>query len=102
MEYIEFRRQLGKAGLTNLEFADMVKINSNSLTNYKKSGEVPSHWAIVALLMGHMSDNKLDFKEVIKSIEIKPNKTRGTATKGRFGGSRQNDLVLINQGSANE
>lgn len=94
MEYKEFRRQLGKAGLTNIEFADLVKIKSNSLTNYKKNGEVPSHWGIVALLMGHMSDHKLDFKEVFKGIEIKPNKTRGAATKGRFGGSKQTDLPM--------
>lgn len=94
MKYKEFRRQLGKAGLTNKEFADLVKIKSNSLTNYKKSGVVPSHWAIVALLMGHMSDHKLDFKEAFNGIEIEPNKVRGTAAKGRFGGSKQNDLPM--------
>ena len=96
MTYDEFRRQLGKAGLTNKAFADLVKINSNSITNYKKDGEVPAHWAVVALLMGVMADNKLDFKEALSGIEIEPNRVRGNAAKGRFGGSKQTDLNLIN------
>lgn len=47
--------------------------------NYKKDGELPSYWAIVALLIGVMSDPKLDFKEALGEIEIEPNKVRGTA-----------------------
>lgn len=94
MDYREFRRQLGKAGLTNKAFAELVKINSNSVTNYKKDGEVPSHWAIVALLMGVLADNKIDFEGALTSIEIEPNKVRGNAAKGRFGGSKQADLPI--------
>ncbi len=94
MNYKEFRRQLGKAGLTNKAFAELVKINSNSITNYKKDGDVPSHWAIVALLMGVLADNKIEFKDALNGIEIEPNKVRGNAAKGRFGGSKQNDLDL--------
>lgn len=94
MDYREFRRQLGKAGLTNKAFAELVKINSNSVTNYKKDGEVPSHWAIVALLMGVLADNKIDFEGALTGIEIEPNKVRGNAAKGRFGGSKQADLPI--------
>lgn len=94
MTYAEFRRQLGKAGLTNKAFAELVKINRNSITNYKKDGEVPAHWAVVALLMGLMADKGLDFKEALSGIEIEPNKVRGNAAKGRFGGSKQIDLQL--------
>lgn len=94
MDYKEFRRQLGKAGLTNRSFAELVKINPNSVTNYKKDGDVPSHWAIVALLMGVLADNKIEFKDALNGIEIEPNKVRGTAAKGRWGGSKQNDLPI--------
>jgi hypothetical protein len=94
MDYKEFRRQLGKAGLTNKSFAELVKINPNSVTNYKKDGDVPSHWAIVALLMGVLADNKIEFKDALNGIEIEPNKVRGTAAKGRWGGSKQNDLPI--------
>lgn len=55
---------------------------------------MPSHWAIVALLMGVMSDRKLDFKEVLGLIKIAPNKVRGNAAKGRFGGSKRTDLSM--------
>lgn len=94
MDYEEFRRQLGKAGLTNKEFAELVKINSNSITNYKKDGVVPAHWAIVALLMGILADNKLDFRTAMHGIDIEPNKARGSAGKGRFGADRQAELEL--------
>ena len=94
MNYAEFRRQLGKAGLTNKAFAELVKINRNSITNYKRDGEVPAHWAVAALLMGLMADKGLDFKEALSGIEIQPNKMRGNAAKGRFGGSKQIDLQL--------
>jgi len=94
MTYDEFRRHLGKAGLTNKAFAELVKINCNSITNFKKDGVVPDHWAIVTVLMGVMADNALDFKEPLSRIEIDQKKVRGNASKGRFGGSKQRDLPL--------
>ena len=94
MTYEEFRRQLGKAGLTNKAFAELVKINPNSITNYKKDGEVPAHWAIVVLLMGVMAEHKLDFKDALIGIEIEAKKARGRAAKGRFGGSRQAEFPV--------
>ena len=38
MTYDEFQRQIGKAGLTIREFADLVKMHRNSVTNYAKLG----------------------------------------------------------------
>lgn len=63
-------------------------------TNFKKDGVVPDHWAIVAMLMGVMADNALDFKEPLGRIEIDQKKARGSAAKGRFGGSKQIDLDI--------
>ena len=94
MDYVEFRRQLGKSGLTNKAFAELVKINGNTITNWKKEDEVPTHWAIVAVLMGVMADHKLDFKDALNELKIEPNKVRGNAAKGRFGGNKQTDLQL--------
>jgi len=94
MTYEEFRRQLGKAGLTSRQFADLVKLNRNSITNYAKQGEVPAHWAIVVVLMGEMAERKIDFKTILESIDITPNKVRGSAAKGKFGGSRQIDYLI--------
>ena len=89
MDYQEFRRQLGKAGLTNKAFAELVKVNSNTLSNYKKTGTVPSQWAIVVFLMALLAENRIDFKTEMKSLDIKPNKVRGSSAKGQFGGDRQ-------------
>lgn len=88
MRYDEFRRQLGKAGLSTKEFAALVKVNPCSLSNYSRSGEIPSHWAVVAALMGEMAENGLDFRAVLQRIDITPKRSRGAAADGCFGGRR--------------
>jgi hypothetical protein len=94
MTYDEFRRQLGKAGLTAREFAGLVKLNPNSITNYAKQGEVPSHLAVIVTLMAEMADHRLDYRSALSNIEIEPNRPRGAAVTGRFGGNKQLDLQL--------
>jgi len=90
MNYDEFQRQLGKAGLTIREFAALIKMNSNSVTNYAKSADVPSHLAVIAVLLGEMAENKIDFRSVLSKIDIEPKKPRGRGT-GRFGLIKQED-----------
>lgn len=82
MDYMEFRRHLGKAGLTTKEFAHLVKLNCNSITNCAQKGEVPSHLAVISALLGEMAEHKVDFYGVLSRIDIAPNKPRG----GGFGG----------------
>jgi len=77
MTYDEFQRQLGKAGLTIREFAELVGMNRNSISNCSRKGEVPSHLAIIAALMGEMAENRVDFCSVLAKIEIEPKKSRG-------------------------
>lgn len=85
MEYEEFRRHLGKARLTTKEFAELVKLNSNSITNYSQKGVVPSHLAVISALLGEMAEHKVDFVEVLSRIEITPNKPRGVGFGVRIG-----------------
>lgn len=92
MDYKTFRIHLRRADLTNKEFAELVKLNAKSITNYKQANEVPVHWAIVALLMGEMAVGGLDFRQSLSKMEIEPNKVRGGAAKGRWGGSPQFDF----------
>jgi hypothetical protein len=94
MTYVEFRRQIGKAGLTVHAFADLVKMNRISVSNCAKRGEVPSHLAVIAALLGEMGEHKMDFRAVLSGIEITPKSPRGSAAKGRFGGKKQGDLPL--------
>lgn len=57
-------------------------MHRNSVTNYAKLGEVPSHLAVIAALLGAMADKKVDFRSILDSIEIEPKKPRGGASKG--------------------
>lgn len=77
MDYEEFRRHLGKAGLTNKAFAELLSINERSITNMAQKPEVPNHYAVIALLMGEMAENGVAFKEKVLALELKMAKPRG-------------------------
>lgn len=94
MTYTEFQRHVGKAGLTIKSFAELIRMNRISLSNYAKQGDVPSHLAVIATLLGEMAERGIDYKEVLSRIEIAPKKPRGSAAPGRFGGSKQTDFFV--------
>lgn len=94
MVYEEFQRQLGKAGLTIREFAALMRMNSNSVTNYSKAGEVPSHLAVIAALLGAMAEKRMNFRSVLQDVEISAKRPRGNPEKGRFGSNKQIDLKV--------
>ena len=91
MTYEEFKRQVTKAGLTIKEFSHLLKHHQSTIPNYAKKGKIPTHFAVIAALMGEMKEYDVDFKSVLKDIDIEPNKPRGGG-RGAFGGSRQKDL----------
>ena len=99
MTYEEFRRQLGKAGLTVKGFAELIKQTPNSITNYAAQGEVPPHLAIIAALMGDMAESGQDFRATLARIQFEASKPRGGAIKGRFGGSKQADIPFSINGA---
>lgn len=78
MEYDEFSRHVGKAGLKLNEFAALMRMHPNSLSNKRQKGEVPFHLAVIAVLLGEMADNKMDFRALISAIPGEPKKPRGT------------------------
>ena len=92
MTYDEFKRHVGKAGLTIRAFAELIKLNPASISNHSKTGEIPSHLGIIAVLLAELAERRVDFKEVMDKIDIAPKKARG-AGKGKFGGDRQ-DLLF--------
>ncbi|MDC4790569.1 XRE family transcriptional regulator, partial [Acinetobacter baumannii] len=67
--YSEFQRLIGKAGLTIKVFAEFLRMNTNSITNYHKVGIVPSHIAIIISLISTMKDKGLDFYEVFEKLK---------------------------------
>lgn len=81
MDYAEFKRHLGKAKLTVKGFAVITRLNPNSITNYAKKGIVPDHLAIISALLGEMVEHKVDYVDVLKRIEVMPNKPRGAKSR---------------------
>ena len=85
---------MGKAGVTARQFAALVGLNPNSITNYAGREEMPSHLAIIVTLMAEMAEGGLDFSGPLARLRIEPNKPRGGGAKGKFGGSKQMTLRL--------
>ena len=64
MPYEEFYRLIGKAGLSIKEFAELLGMKPNSITNYNKVGFVPSHLAVIVSLISTMKDEGFDFYQM--------------------------------------
>lgn len=93
MPYIEFLAELERAGLNVRNFADLIGMNPNSITNYAGRREVPQHIALVAVLVAEMAASGLDYRNAI--AKVAPTKQpRGATRRGHFGGDRQASLDL--------
>ena len=79
MNYDDFITELRAAGLTGRAFARLLHLNENSISNYKIQGEVPSHLAVIAVLVRRMNDAGLDYKATIGRVALTKKKARGTA-----------------------
>ncbi|HEO1836306.1 TPA: XRE family transcriptional regulator [Acinetobacter baumannii] len=69
MPYTEFQRLIGKAGLSIKEFAALLNMKPNSITNYSKQGVVPTHIAVIVALISTMKDEGLDFYPIFEKIK---------------------------------
>lgn len=65
MNYEEFRRHLGKAGLTVNEFSSLISVRASSVSNYAKKGTVPLRYAVIAVLLGDAADRHVDFRDLL-------------------------------------
>jgi len=92
--YAEFLSDLAKAGLTVRAFAVLIGMNPNSISNYARSGECPTHLALIAALIANMHTHGLDFRQAIAKVAVESKKPRGGARAGQFGGDRQVPLDL--------
>lgn len=77
MDYAEFKRQLGKAGISIKDFASLLKLQPTSISNYARAGKVSDHLAVIACLMGEMAENGLDYRHTIEQLVLEPNRPRG-------------------------
>ena len=89
MPYANFLEELRKTGLSVREFAGLIGMNPNSVSNYARTGELPTHLALIAVLVVGISEMGGDYRRIMSRVERVRKKPRGSASQGRFGGWRQ-------------
>ncbi|MCH4892346.1 MULTISPECIES: DNA-binding protein [Sphingomonadaceae] len=94
MSYDDFISELGKAGLSVRDFAALLGMRANSVSNYSKRGEVSSHLGIIAALLAELRLNGIPYNPVFNRVDVNKKKSRGSATKGKFGGDPQTQMEL--------
>jgi transcriptional regulator with XRE-family HTH domain len=94
MPYADFLLELEKAGLSVRAFAELVGMNPNSISNYARAGELPTHLALIAVLVAELGSHGLNYRQAMAKVEVAPKKPRGGARRGVFGGDRQTNLDL--------
>ena len=76
MNYEELKRKIRKAGLDIKDFAELIKVNPNSITNLKSKKKIPKNIGIIAVLLGEMKEAKLPFKDFLNSLDLEEQKAR--------------------------
>lgn len=69
MTYKEFQIALIGLNLNIKDFARILGMNPNSITNYKLKGFVPLQLAIVINLMQELHNNQLNYLDVIEKTK---------------------------------
>lgn len=72
MVYSEFRRHLGKAGMTINDFASFLCVRPASVSNYSKLGSVPRAYGIIVILLGESADRGVNNAQLLASFGITP------------------------------
>lgn len=94
MTYDDFIAELGKAGLNVREFANLIGMRPNSVSNNAKQGKVPSHLAIIAALLAELNLQEIPYECIFSRLDLTKKKPRGGAFSGKFGGDTQGRLEL--------
>jgi hypothetical protein len=92
--YDAFIAELNKAGLTVRRFAELLGMQPNSVSNNKKSGEIPVHLGVIASLLAEMASHDIDYVPIFERLEPGRKKPRGAARAGKFAGYPQGVLEL--------
>ena len=65
MKYKRFKENINFAGYKNKEFAKLLGISQQSITNYSKKG-VPRNSALISELLATLRYNNVDIDSIIK------------------------------------
>ena len=71
MNYEELTRNIAKAGLDIKEFAELIKANPNSITNYKRTKVIPLNLAITISLISYLKKTGITPENIINEIKKK-------------------------------
>lgn len=77
MDYDLFLTELKAANLSGADFARLLKLNQNSISNCRVKGKVPSHLAIIAVLLRTLNEHEIDYTEALRRVKIEGKKPRG-------------------------
>lgn len=77
MTYDEFKRHLGKAGLSVNAFAAWLHVRPNSVSNYAKKGGVPQSHAVIAVALGDARDRGVDIGELFARYGVRAKNSQG-------------------------
>lgn len=94
MSYSDFLAELQKIGLSVRAFAKLIGMNPNSLSNYASHGELPTHIALIAVLVVDIAQKGGDYRKIMSNVVLTPKKPRGSAKQGRFGGDPQQAMYF--------
>lgn len=89
MTYTDFVAELSRAGLGVRTFAELVGMNPNSVSNYARAAEVPTHLALIAVLLAELSIQGMDYRRAVAKVGPTPKRPRGRRKAGLFGGDPQ-------------
>lgn len=94
LKYDDFIGELNKAGLTVRRFAELMGMKPNSVSNNKKTGEIPMHLAVIASLLAELSSRNIEYSPIFERLEPGRKRPRGAAKPGKFAGDPQGVLEL--------
>ena len=77
MNYDNFIALLEGAGLSGRAFARLLHLHPNSISNYKKKGDLPSHLAVIAALIHTMNEAQIDYMSTIARVSLTKKQARG-------------------------
>jgi len=76
MEYSEFKRHLGKAGVSINDYALLLHVRASSISNYAKKGVVPQQHALLSIVLGDAGDRGVDFRALFRQYGVFPARTQ--------------------------
>jgi hypothetical protein len=60
------------------EFADLLHVVPGTVSNYRKKGEVPHQYAVLAVLLGDSVDRGVDVRELLIRYRVPVTRVPGT------------------------